>query len=123
MKRAFTLASTLITIALLGLLAVAVLKGPAMFGGKLSKRADGKGETIVGLGRYAAKDEVCRNNLSQVRASIQILETSDDTQHPASIEETNLGKSYYRCPIGKEGYAYDPQTGIVRCPHPGHERY
>ena len=87
-------------------------------------RKDGKGLTVPGRVALAAKDDVCKSNLEQIRASISIAySSSGDSAYPASLEETKLGNDFYKCPIGKEAYTYDPQTGQVHCPHKGHEGY
>ena len=77
----------------------------------------------MGLAELAAKDTVCRSNLGQVRASLQIAETNNEEKYPENIEDTKLPKEFYSCPLGKEKYVYDPTTGKVYCPHPGHEKY
>jgi len=43
---------------------------------------------------------------------------------PKTLAEVRgLGNDMKQCPIGKEPYEYDPATGKVHCPHPGHEKY
>jgi hypothetical protein len=116
-----TLAATLIVIAIIGLLAVVLLTG-SLTGGK-SSRKDGLGTTIPGAAKLKAVDEECRNNLRQVRASLMIASTSDGESYPETLEETKLGASFYRCPIGKEPYTYEAAGGKVSCPHLGHEKY
>lgn len=120
-KRGFGLMEILAVLGILAILAGVMYVG---FGGKGggSTRADGKGQTIIGASMYKAKDEVCKSNLGQVRAAVQIRHTTDD-EYPANIEDTRIGQDFYRCPIGKEPYQYDPQTGEVHCLHPGHEKY
>ncbi len=120
-KRGFGLVEILVVLAILAALAGVMYVGLGMGKGG-STRKDGKGQTIIGASMYKAKDEVCKSNLGQVRASIQIRHTTDD-EYPASLEDTRLGKDFYSCPIGKEPYVYDPQEGTVKCPHPGHEDY
>ena len=123
MRRGQTLVASLIVIAIIGILAVALMKGSGMFSGEAkSPRKDGKGTTTMGLAQYKARDEVCRSNLGQVRMSINI-NTSTDEEHPATLQDLKLPAEFMRCPIGKEPYVYDPATGQVDCPHPGHEKY
>ena len=118
-----TLVATLIVIAIMGILAVAMLRPWAVGGTAKPARADGKGNSIPGLARLKAEDEVCRSNLGQVRLMIQTQMGGEDTP-PASLTELRgLPKEFLSCPIGKEPYQYDPATGTVRCVHPGHEKY
>lgn len=87
-----------------------------------SGRADGGGKTTMGAARLAAKDTVCRQNLSQCRQALVLYRTTND-ENPGSIEELKIGKTFYRCEVGGEPYNYDAQAGTVTCPHPGHEKY
>ena len=114
----------LITIALMALLAVVLFKGSGAFGAKSGPgRKDGRGTTTMGLAELAAKDTVCRSNLAQVRAALIIAQSNNDEKFPDTLEETKLGNDFYKCPLGGEKYIYDPTTGKVYCPHPGHEKY
>jgi len=115
-----TLAATLIVVGIIAVLAVVLLTGTR---GGQSSRKDGLGKTLVGASKLKAVDEECRNNLRQVRASLLIASSNEDETFPGSLQETKLGDSFYRCPIGKEPYTYDPAGGKVNCPHPGHEKY
>ncbi len=122
MNRGFTLISSIATIGIIAILA-AVYVGYSGTGGK-SPRADGRGKTTLGLVKANAQDEVCKSNLSQVRQSLMVAQTSSgDDSYPATLEETRIGADFYKCPMGKEPYVYDPKTGKVYCPHPGHEKY
>ncbi|MGV3615094.1 MAG: type II secretion system protein [Fimbriimonas sp.] len=125
-RRGNSLVGMMATIAIIGVLAVGMFYGSGMLKGGPAKsgRKDGLGKTVPGMAKLSAKDTVCRNNLSQVRSAIQIAQTaSGDDVPPQTLEETRIGSSFYECPIGKERYAYDPATGQVGCPHPGHEKY
>ena len=122
-NRAQTIIATLIAVVIMLVLAVALMYGSGMFGGKpVSSRKDGLGTTIPGAVKYKAKDEVCRSNLGQVRQSLQIAWTTDES-YPETIDGTRLGSTFYSCPLGNEPYLYDPQNGTVFCPHPGHEKF
>lgn len=115
-----TLVATMVVLVI-----ICVLAGVYFVGGSgtstKGSRPDGNGKTLVGRAIYRARDEVCRSDLNQLRQSIQINSTEDS--FPASLEDTKLGPDFYRCPIGKEPYEYNPQTGEVKCKHPGHEKY
>ena len=123
-QHGYTMISTLITVAIILMLAVALFKGSGMFGSqRASARPDGKGTTVIGAVQWDAKDEVCRSNLGQVRASIQVYQSSSDDQNPPQLADTKLGNDFYSCPVGHEPYKYDPSTGQVHCVHPGHEKF
>lgn len=92
--------------------------------GKSSPRKDKLGSTTPGLVRYAALDTKCQSDLQQVRTAIQTQKAmSGEDTNPASLEELKLPQEFYSCPVGHEKYVYDPATGKVHCPHPGHESY
>lgn len=121
LARGYTLVATLVVVAIIAVLVIVVYGNGGS--NEQPKRADGKGETIIGKAKFAAKDDQCRSNLSQVRAAIAIQTDPVDGTRPQTIEEAKIGSDFYRCPIGKEPYTYDSQTGRVGCPHPGHEGY
>lgn len=123
MRRGQTIVALLIAVAIIAILAIAMYSLGGLGGKKESPRADKLGRSTPELVKLKAVDEDCRNNLSQIRLWIQTTEASGDDQKPASLEESHLGSSFYSCPIGHEPYVYDPQTGEVHCPHPGHEKY
>ncbi len=122
-QRGQTLVATLIVIAIMGVLAVAMLRPWAVGGTQKPARADGLGNSMPGLVKLKTEDTVCQSNISQVRQMIQIAMGGDDTP-PASLKDLRgLPKEFLTCPIGKEPYQYDPATGTVKCVHPGHEKY
>ena len=125
MKRGQTLAATLIVLVIMAILAVVLFRGSGAFSGEKPKssRPDGHGTTVLGAAEYAARDDVCRSNLGQVRAALVIATQSNEDTPPTDLKETKLPAEFYSCPIGKEPYAYDPATGVVHCVHPGHEKY
>lgn len=123
-QRGQTLVATMIVLAIMAILAVALLRPWAVGGTQKPSRADGKGNTVPGLVKLKAEDTVCQSNLNQVRQFIQIARATADDQPPATLAEMQgMPKEFLSCPLGKEPYAYDPATGTVRCVHPGHEKY
>ena len=64
----------------------------------------------------------CINNLDQIRKALQMEQTTEG-RFPRSLKELQLGDSFLKCPVGGEPYQYDPRTGRVLCPHPGHQRF
>jgi len=125
MRRANSLIGLLVTVAIIAILAVVFMRGNNFLGapGTGSPRKDGKGTTIPGLIKADAQDDVCRSDLIQVREALQIAMMNNDDKPPASLQDTHLGADFYRCPVGGEPYQYDPETGTVKCVHPGHEKY
>jgi hypothetical protein len=122
--RGNTLVGMLVTMAIIALLAVVMFKGSGAFGAKAtSSRKDGKGTTVMGQAELAAKDDVCRSNLGQDRQALTIAQMNNDEKFPENLEDIKFPKEFYKCPVGGEKYVYDPATGKVSCPHPGHEKY
>lgn len=131
-RRGNTLAATLVAIVIIMMLVVVYFFGGFGRSGATATpnaqdpgaRKDGLGITVPGRVRYAAKDDECRNNLSQVRQFVMLrMNSGEDDKPPASIEEVGAPKSVLSCPIGHEPYVYDPTSGKVQCPHPGHENF
>lgn len=121
MKRGQTLVASLIVLVIIAILAVVVFNGS--LGAGKSTRKDGLGTTIPGKVKAAARDDVCRSNLNQVRMAIQIERSTADDAPPASLKDLRLSEEFLKCSIGQEPYEYDPETATVKCPHPGHEKY
>jgi hypothetical protein len=128
-RKAFTLVSTLVTLALIGILAVVFLKGGFTHA---SARKDQKDKTLVGAVMLSAKDTKCREYLQECRqAAMTQTSFNEDDQVPGSINDLKLGSELTHCAVGKEEYIYDPHKyaetkdlkDLVRCPHPGHEKY
>jgi hypothetical protein len=122
-NRGNSLVGVLVAVFILVLAAAYFATGGKALGGEVKERADGKGETMIGRSLYRGKDAVCMSNMQQVRSGINIATDQVDGTFPASIEDTRLGSQFYQCPVGGEKYEYDPATGIVKCPHKGHEKY
>ena len=123
--------ATLITIALMAMLGVVLMTGSFTGSSGVTQQKGTPGKpgsyskstTIPGRVRDRAKDYVCQSNIVQLRQSIAVYQTTADDTPPTTLEDTKLGSQFYRCPVGKEPYAYDQATGKVRCVHPGHENF
>lgn len=68
----------------------------------------------------AARSTECRNNLSQIRQSIQVQQAGAEETFPASLTELRLPDTVLKCPVSGQLYPYDPSSGTVRCPTEGH---
>jgi prepilin-type N-terminal cleavage/methylation domain-containing protein len=113
---------------LVELLVVVVLL--VFLGGALSYFYLGRGGTDPATGKRKvtpigkAVETKCRSNIGQIRQALQMTQSgSEDEKFPATLKELKLPSEFDSCPDGKEPYQYDPQSGQVRCQHPGHERF
>ncbi|MCS6776041.1 MAG: prepilin-type N-terminal cleavage/methylation domain-containing protein [Chloroherpetonaceae bacterium] len=71
-----------------------------------------------------AKDTVCQSNLGQVRQAVNVFRAGDPEETlPRSLQELRLPAELLTCAVGGEPYQYEPETGAVRCVHPGHENF
>ena len=87
-------------------------------------RPDGKGNTSIGRALLKGEDTACKAQVEQVRQLIYISTDHVSDTYPTSLDAVSgLPNDYDTCPIGEEQYDYDPSTGEVSCPHPGHEEY
>lgn len=105
---------------------------PRYLGGKSSKGEEAalrelgikKPQTSAGAIELG-KDVECMNNLKQIRSAITMFQSSED-QLPSSLRDfvpSYFSESFIKCPVGGEPYLYNPASGTVRCPHPGHEKF
>ena len=68
-----------------------------------------------------AKEVQCMSNLRSVRQGIVMYKSQNETLPPSLKDlKMGMGADFFKCPVGGEPYQYDPITGAVRCPHPGH---
>ena len=114
-RRAFTLIEILVVIVIIAIM-ITIVTG--MLTGRTKSGEKGKSPV------QRAQGTVCLSNLNQMRQSISILKMGDENEaNPQSLADLKFPAEVLTCPDGKQGYLYDPTTGQVRCPTPGHERY
>ena len=101
------------------LVALAAFLMPRYFGN--SRTPAGKPASVMAR----AHDTECMANIRSVRQAVEVFKTSDpDGKNPQSLTELReLGPDFRQCPVGKVPYRYDPSTGEVHCPYPGHEQF
>ena len=110
------------------ILAVIVIGGCLFFGYNLfngqkkpetmTDYSNSQKNTVYGQSMDAAKAVQCQSNLGQLRSGIGMIMQSEE-RAPASLDELRYPSDMQRCPMTKEAYIYDPNTGQVRCPsHP-----
>ncbi len=88
-------------------------------GEKAEPKFEGEAQTTLGKAVQKGESVECQNDLRQLRLMIQMeaMEGSNPAQLNAS-----WGVSLH-CPVSGYPYEYNPQTGQVWCPTPGHQDY
>ena len=83
---------------------------------------EGEAQTTLGKAIQKGESVECRSNLNQFRQMIQMetMSSLEGTYPPALDKRWGLP---LKCPVSGYDYKYDPQTGKVWCPTPGHEDY
>lgn len=120
-QRGQTLVASLVVVAIILICVVVFMKGTSDTAPKA--KADGRGKTVLGNARASAQDEVCKSNLGQARQLLQVARTSDEEFKPNTVAEIPGAGSVCKCPVGKEDYFFDAESGDIKCPHLGHEKY
>ncbi len=83
---------------------------------------EGEAQTTLGKAIQKGESVECRSNLNQFRQMIQMERmSSPDGAYPPALD--NSWGLPMKCPVSGYDYRYDPQTGKVWCPTPGHEDY
>jgi hypothetical protein len=116
-----TLAASLVVIAIIAIAVVVFIKGTADTAPKM--KADGRGKTVLGNARASAQDEVCKSNIGQARQLLQVAKATDEEMKPVTVAEIPGATGVSKCPVGKEDYKINAETGEIKCPHLGHEKY
>lgn len=93
----------------------------------LTSQKDSLGHRTIQAPIQRAQGVDCQNNLQQIRYALTMAQQTND-RFPASLQElTTSGSGITRemlfCPVSKQAYVYDPNTGRVSCPYPPHRSY
>ncbi len=88
-------------------------------GEEVEPKFEGAAQTTLGKAVQKAESVACQNNLRQLRQMIQM--EAMEGSNPARLDPA-WGLPL-RCPVSGYEYRYDPRTGRVWCPTPGHENY
>ncbi len=88
-------------------------------GEKAEPQFEGEAQTTLGKAVQKAESIECRTNLTQLRQMIQM--ESMEGGNPGQLD-ADWGVPL-RCPVSGYPYGYNPQTGQVWCPTPGHQDY
>jgi hypothetical protein len=89
-------------------------------GAAAPERFQGEAQTIPGKAIQKGDSVDCMNNLHQLRAAIEMAHDDTGAYPPALDVRWGVPLT---CTATGYAYRYDPQTGKVRCPTPGHEKY
>ena len=90
-------------------------------GGKEQQpRFAGEAQTPLGQALQKGESAQCVEYLRQLRLAVQ-MDYDSTGQYPPSLP-TNLGLPL-KCPVSGQPFRYDPGTGRVWDPTPGHEGY
>ncbi len=116
----FALVEILIVIVLIGLLAGGYFALRARDGQEAEPQFPGEAQTLPGKAIQKGQSVECMNNLNQIRQMLQIGAIGTGKYPPALDPEWGIPP---RCPVSGYAYVYDPATGRVYCPTPGHEKY
>ncbi|NLO74124.1 MAG: hypothetical protein GX100_08490 [candidate division WS1 bacterium] len=88
--------------------------------GGSATRFPGEAQTLLGRTLQKGESTQCIQNLRQLRLQIQMEKQS--TGEPPRELDPKWGVPL-TCPVGNLPYKYDPRTGRVWDPTPGHEAY
>lgn len=119
-RRGFALIEILIVIVLIALLAGGYFAFRGRSGQEPPPRFPGEAQTLPGRAIQKGQSAECMNNLNQLRQMIQMGTIDTGTYPPALDPDWRVA---LQCPVSGYAYQYDPVSGKVYCPTPGHERY
>ncbi len=88
-------------------------------GEKAEPKFEGEAQTTLGKAVQKGESVECQSNLRQLRLMIQMK--AMEGSNPGQLDPA-WGVPL-RCPVSGYEYRYDPESGRVWCPTPGHENY
>jgi hypothetical protein len=83
-------------------------------------RFPGEAQTVLGQALQKGESAECVQNLRQLRLQIEMEKQSTGEYPPALDRKWGISLT---CPVSNLPYKYDPRTGRVWDPTPGHEAY
>ncbi|MGQ9525365.1 MAG: hypothetical protein ACUVTZ_11080 [Armatimonadota bacterium] len=87
--------------------------------------APANAQTIPGQAVERGHEVECMSNLRSIRQAIEMHKVTEETPPPnlAALSSAGIGPQQLRCPVSGAPYQYDPSSGRVWCPTPGHEGF
>lgn len=108
------------------LVAAVIIMGVAwLYLGRSVQTPGGLEQTTPGAALQQARGVECMSNLRSVRQAIGAYRASQEANPPSldALQSYGISAEFRKCPAGGEPYQYDPNTGNVKCVHPGHGNY
>lgn len=79
-------------------------------------------QSLAGKAIQKAHGTECQSNLAQLRQFI-LMSQGTDGKYPPSLGSIQGTEQIRVCPVCHQPYTYDPETGQVKCPYPGHANF
>jgi len=83
------------------------------------------GRTMIQAPTQRAEGVDCSNNLRQIRYALTMAQQTNE-RYPSSLGEltsSGITRDMLVCPVSKQPYLYDPNTGRVGCSYQPHRAF
>ncbi len=118
LRSGFVLIEIMVVVVIIAALA-ALYFGTRGKGEKAEPKFEGEAQTTLGKAVQKGESVECQNNLRQLRLMIQM--EAMEGSNPAQLD-AKWGVPL-RCPVSAYEYQYNPESGQVWCPTPGHQAH
>jgi hypothetical protein len=120
-RRAFSLVEIMVVVVILMIVAAVLLPRYLRGGNTTAGKAIQGPQTPI----QRAHEVDCLNFRNQIRQAWQMAagaggEEGEKPRSLADLKRYGISDEMTRCPVGHEPYLFNPETGEVKCQHPGH---